>query len=868
MARMTEDELRALTDSEMRASVGFWGGKLAEQRRKAEYYYLAIPKGDLAPPEVEGRSQVVSPDVRNTIEAMLPQLMVKFTGGDSVVEFEPQAQCDEKTAQQVTDYLNYLFFKKNNGHNITYTMFKDALLQKRGIVKVWWDNRVEETKEEYRAMSEVEMAQILEDKELEPISHKEYPDEEDAKQRQEAIGQLTQQLQQAMQAQTPQAMQAAQQMQAQIAHIQSQPPVMLHDLEVKRKKTSGKITIENVPPEEFLISRKAKDIPTAPFVGHRVARTMSELKSMGYKNIDNISSDDGSSMLNAERTERLSWDDEEAGYSLDNDTSDESQKLVWVTECYIRCDFDGDGISELRKVTRAGNQILDNEVVDVTPFCSVCPIPLPHKFFGLSVADLGFESQLTKTSILRARLDNMYLEVNGRYWAVDGQVNLDDLLTSRPGGVVRMKQAGMVGRLDQGASNNAADGMLEYMEGFLESATGWTRNSQGNAPGDLQGTATGMNIITNKDDMRLDLIARNFAEGFCDIFRLMLKLVCQHQNQKAEIRLNGEWLAIDPREWRNQFDTTINVGLGVGNKDQRIGHLMALRAQQDVGLPMGVATPLNVYNANAEIAKELGYKSPDKFFTDPTKNPPPQQTPLEIQLEQLKQQGKQGEIHAALQADVHKFQAEQQFKAQELQLMDSAKQRESQMALEVQASNDMRDAQRQAEADARAHQLAMEQIASNERIAAAKIAADERLAAMDGDVKLQSEGLKRQTALDTAQLSAQAGIEQARMSSDTTRETAQLSAQTTMHSASMAKAEKAEKPEKEEKKEAPEKKEKPDTSVIDAIKAIAAKVDAIHTHSQAPRKIVRDADGRAVGVDVGGVVKSITRGKDGRIEGV
>ena len=142
---MTEDELRALTDSEMRQSVGYWGGKLAEQRRKAEYYYLGLPKGDLTPPEVEGRSAVVSPDVRNTIEAMLPQLMVKFTGGDSVVEFEPTKPGPEaeQEAKSVTEYLNYIYFKKNNGHAVTYTMFKDALLQKRGIAKVWWDDRHE-----------------------------------------------------------------------------------------------------------------------------------------------------------------------------------------------------------------------------------------------------------------------------------------------------------------------------------------------------------------------------------------------------------------------------------------------------------------------------------------------------------------------------------------------------------------------------------------------------------------------------------------------------------------------------------------------------------------------------------------------------
>jgi hypothetical protein len=836
---MSEDELRALTDSEMRQAVGFYGGKLAEQRRKAEYYYLGLPKGDLTPPEVEGRSQVVSPDVRNTIEAMLPQLMVKFTGGDTVVEFEAQKPTDEEKAKQVTDYLNYLFFKKNNGHNVTYTMFKDALLQKRGIAKVWWDNRVEETKEEYRALSDVELAEILDDKEVEPVSHDTYVDEDDLKQRQQAIEQLNQQMQPALQAaQTnPQAMQAVQQLQAQIAHIESLPPVMLHNIEVSRKKTSGKITIENVPPEEFLISRKAKNIETASFIGHRVARTMSELRSMGYKNIDNISSDDGAAAFNAERVERLSWDDEQAYLNIENISTDESQRQVWVTECYVRCDYDGDGLSELRKVTRAGNQILDNEIVDIVPFVSVCPVPLPHKFFGLSIADLAFESQLTKTSILRAQLDNMYLQVNGRYFAVDGQVNIDDLLTSRPGGVVRMKQAGMAGRLDQGQMDGSGQMMMEYMEGFLESSTGWTRQSQGNSAGNLQGTATGMNIITNKDDMRLDLIARNFAEGFCDMFKLMLKLVCQHQQQPAEIKLNGTWLNIDPREWRNQFDVSINVGLGVGNKDQRVAHLMALRQQQDIGMQFGVATPENVYNANKELSKELGFKNGDKFFTDPAKNPPPQHP----DPEQMKAQAQLPLIQAKAQADA-------QLKQMELQAQGQHKQIDAQASMQVERDK----MTMQAQVDQHRQQVEAEQ-------QAAKMEKEAQLAQFNAQLDAQKEQMRLQHERELKMLDIEAQERKAQFEGSVKIQVAQISAQNALDTASLA-AQNAAANEVSS--------ELDNTEVMDAITQLASSVGEIHKHISAPKKIVRGPDGKAIGVDIGGVVKTINRSADGRMEGI
>ena len=701
--KMTDEQLKAITDGEMRQAVGWYSGKLALQRQKAMVYYLAEPKLDLSPPEIEGRSSVVSPDVRNTIEAMLPQLMVKFAGSEQVVEFEPQKPGDEKKAEQATDYVNHVFHRQNNGELLTYTWMKDALLSKNGIVKVWWDTRTEETREEYKALSDVELSQVMDDEEVEIIEQKAYPDEEDAEKRQEAIQQLGQQMQQAMQAaqQNPQAAQAVQQIQAQIQQIQSAPPVMLYDIACKRSKGGGRVCIENVPPEEFLISRKAKRIEDASFVAHRVSRTASDLQSMGYKNIDQISGDDQATSLNMERVERLAWDDEMAYTNASQQiTPDESQRIIWVTECYVRVDYDGDGISELRKVVRAGNQILENEIVDCAPFVSITPVPMPHKFFGMSVADLALEGQRVKTAILRGQLDNMYLQINGRYFAVDGQVNLDDLLASRPGGVVRMKGPGMAGRLDQGMGDSSVgQAMMEYMQGFLEDSTGWSRLSQGTDPSSLMGseTATKTNIVTNKADMRVDLIARNFAEGFRDLFRFILKLVSQYGDKEQVIKLRGEWVPINPRDWRNGFDCVVNVGLGTGNKDQQVAHLNMMLQQAIAGLQDGTATPENVYQIKIEMAKAMGFKNADKYATDPQKNPPPQM-PGPMEIEQMKakmaQETEQMKAQAKMQADTQAKQAELQLERERMQMqaqVDTHRQQveAQQKALEAQSAQEL-----------------------------------------------------------------------------------------------------------------------------------------------------------------------------------
>ena len=722
MARMSEDTLRSITDQQMRQAVGWYSGKLSAQRQKAMQYYLGEAFGDLAPPEVEGRSAVVSPDVRNTIESMLPQLMVKFAGSEQVVSFEPQKPGDEAKAEQATDYINYLFHQRNDGEGITYRWLKDALLSKRGIIKVWWDDRHEDKREDYRGLSDVELAELMDDDEIVITEQAPRPDEEDQEQRDEAIKTLTMQLMQASEAaeMDPQAAQAVEQIQAQIGQIQQAPPVMVYDVTCKRSTKCGQVRVDNVPPEEFLISRQAKTIDTAVFVAHRVARTISDLKSMGYKNVDQISGDDQATSLNAERIERLSYDDEMAYIQADTVVgADESQRVVWLTECYIRCDFDGDGISELRKVLRAGNQILENEIVDCAPFVSITPIPMPHKFFGLSVADLAMDAQRIKTTILRGMLDSQNLAVNGRYFAVDGQVNLDDLLVSRPGGIVRVKQPGAVGRLEPLVGDSALGmGMMESMQGFLEDSTGWTRYNSGTDGDSLNSTATGVNVLTNRADMRLDLIARNFAEGFRDLFRMMLKLVSQYTDKEQVIRLRGEWVNMDPREWRNGFDVSINVGLGTGNKDQQIGHLNALLQLQQQGLQIGITTPENIYQASCELIKAMGFKNADKFVSDPAKAPPqpPKPSPEEIGAQtalQLKQMD--------LQADAQKFQAQTQLKQTEIQLQAEAKLREMQSSLEVQAANDQRDAEReqlraQMDAELKAQEAQMKAAMESQRL--------------------------------------------------------------------------------------------------------------------------------------------------------
>lgn len=633
MSKMSDDQIKAITDQEIKHSLGYTSGELAKNRLKALQYYYHKPEGDLAASPIPGRSAVVSTDVLDTVEWMLPALMQMFVKGDKVVEFKAKTEQYEQWEQHLEEYIGkHVFFVQNDGFLILQTWFKDALLGKNGIIKVWWDKAEEESREDYQGLDDIELSMLLQDDHIEPIEHSEYVDE------------IT--------------------------------GMRLHNIAVKRKVTKGFCRIENVPPEEFLISRRAKTCKESPFTAHRFERTIGELKEAGYKNVDNLSSDDSEALFSQERVTRKLQNDEMPYIgSNQNQTSDPSSRVVWVTECYMKIDADGDGIPEWRKITRAGNQILENTECDGSPFISICPVTIPHQFFGLSAADLAMEAQRTKTSIMRASLDNLYLQVNGRTWALTGAVNMDDLLTNRPGGIVRVERPDAVGMLQQGQGDlGSALQMLDYVDQAKETRTGFTRNTQGANPDALNQTATGMSIITNRADMRLELVGRNFAQGVKDLFLMVLELVSKYQDKPERIKATGGWIDIDPREWANQYHLQVNVGLGTGNKQEIIQSLQLLGSAMQQAAAAGVVKPNNVYNAGVKLCEALDLGTGEKYFTDPATQPPPQPKPdpaimqaqaaIEISKQQLQLDAQK--TAAKIQQDQQKLEAEIAMKREDL----------------------------------------------------------------------------------------------------------------------------------------------------------------------------------------------------------
>jgi len=617
--KVTELELKNIIGQEINNAMGYMGGNLSAQRKKSLEYYMGEPLGT----EIDGRSQVVSTDVADTIETILPNLLKIFTASDQTVKCEPQKSEDVALAEQATNYINYIFNKDNDGFSILYTWFKDALIEKNGIVKVYWDESEKVEQETYENLNDQEYQILLDNDNVEVISEEQFVDEK-TKQELEQIKELAL---------------------AQGQDVGDIPTPYLHNCIIKRTSSFGKVKIENIPPEEFLIQKSAKSIEDADFVAHRVLKTRSDLIQMGFDRdiVDNLPTQNTVTM-NDERLARFADIDE----SPLHDAPDESTQDIEIYECYVKIDMDGDGIAELRKVIVAGgnaNTILENMPCDFIPFCSLTPVPMPHRFYGRSVSELVEDVQLVKSTVMRQLLDNMYLTNNNRVAIMDGMVNLDDLLTSRPGGVVRTKQPPsqvMMPMQNQTISQQAFP-LLEYLDTVRETRTGVTRYSQGLDADSLNKTATGVNTLMSQSQMRMELIARVFAEtGIKDLFRRIFELTVKYQSKDRIVELNNKFVAVSPTEWKNRYNISITVGLGAGSKDQQIvmlnnilsKQLQAFQLQGNKEYPM--VTLKNIYNSLAKIIEEAGLKNVENYFVNPDEgrdlvqpSPPPEPTPIE-----------------------------------------------------------------------------------------------------------------------------------------------------------------------------------------------------------------------------------------------
>lgn len=684
--KLSDDEITAILDQQINSSVDWVGSSIALEQAKAMEYYLGQATGDLAPPDIEDRSEVVDTVVSDQIEWLMPQLMEIFFGSDEPVRFCPRKPGDEAGAEQMTAVCNHVVRDLNPGFDICLDWFKSAALLKVGVVKSWWERETNTTRETYTGITDGQLAVISDDPDVSVAECTSYidPNAERA-----AMDQFRAQQQAFEQAQSSPPLPVMQQP-GSPAGLPMPPtapapqPIdvselpKLHDVVLVRSKKSGFPAFGTVMNENFLISRKSKRVGDG-FCAERITKTLSQLRAEGYQNVDDLDSDPGAESveMSALALARDSLQDTFVEW-LDDGQGDPTQREIALYECYLPIDCDGDGIAEWRKITKSGSRILDNEIVDGAPYATICPVPIPGLFYGRSLADLGMPVQHLKTGMLRSMVDNMNLQVNGRTGAIDGEVNYDDLMTNRPGGIVRMKSREAVFPLTQGMADMAgANQLLQYVDTMSQERTGITKYSQGLDSDTLNHTATGIENITQRADLRVKLIARICAEGMKELFRLIQKLLANYQDTNMVFQLQGGWVDVDPRVWKNQYSMRVNVGTGTGDTGRRVSQLTQMltvqtqMAQSANPTIQSIATPQNIFNTATELVKALQLGTPSQFFSKPVVPPPaPPQPDPQMALIQGQIDVEREKAHLERQTNAEKIQAQAQADAQHEVLLD------------------------------------------------------------------------------------------------------------------------------------------------------------------------------------------------------
>jgi hypothetical protein len=597
--------------------------KLSDERASALNYYMGNMSKDMPAPD--GRSKAVSSDVADTIEGLMPPLMEIFAAGEEVVQFALVGPEDVAAAEQETDYVNHVFMQQNPGFLVLYSFIKDALLSKVGVVKVWWECRQEVERETYLDQPDDAFALIVSQPGVEVVEHTERDvplpvgSESVMAGLDPAIHLLAKKM-------DPRVKPAGDELGPDGSSQPLRPK--LHDVTIEIRRTRECARAEGVTPEEFGISRRARSIKDTDYCFHDVFRTESQLIAQGFdrEQVKKLPSYTLAHTIEEQARDTVN----ESTLRQGDDGLNTSSRLIRITEHYVRMDYEGNDEAALYRCTTAGEEgellLRDGapDVVreDVIPFAAMTPVIVTHRFFGRSIADLVMDIQRIKTALLRALLDNAYLANNPRTEVPEShatETTLDDLLVSRPGGIVRTKTPGGLSVIEHPDIGNHVFPLLQYQDATREWRTGVSRQGQGVDPNALQNqVATIANQMFNASQAKVKLIGRIFAEtGIRDLFSLLHMTIRKNGSQAQTVRLRNQWVTVDPRDWRARNDMTISVGLGTGSKAEQLAQLQLIIGAQKEAIAAGLVSAKNLFHSAKELVKLAGHKNVDAFFTPP-----------------------------------------------------------------------------------------------------------------------------------------------------------------------------------------------------------------------------------------------------------
>lgn len=572
-----------------------------------------VYNGDKYRDEVEGRSQVVTREARDTVRKVKPSIMRTLMGSDHPCRFQATSPEQQQMAQQATEYIRYVFEVDNPGYQEANSAVDDALIRKNGAFKVWYEDAdPEPVSWENVSIEMAEQLEQLDEVEIDEID----------------------------------------------VQLDEETGVETVNIEGRRIDGPGHVRIMSLPPEEVLFN-DARSVAESPILGHRREMTKSDLIAMGYDegDLDGVSfsseGDDSPMGTSEARQARDQYAEIEP-----NDSTDDSQQKTTFYELYVNIDYDGDGIAECRKVCMAGEYtVLENEEHsrDEVPIIVFSAWPVAHSPVGESLVELVEDLQLISTSITRNTLNSLAQSTNPDLMVVENMVNLDDALNPEPGRVIRTQSVDSMRELTYQFVGKDTLPMMDRIERMVQQRTGITDASQGLDAKSMQSTtAQAIDAQQRAALGQVELLTRNIIEtGFVPLYRLVLKMAIRYQRYDRLVQIAGQWQRMNPAYWDESLYPQPSHALGAGSDEQRQQALQQILEKQEQIIQVGgiqnnpLITAENYYNALNDLARLSGFKDPDRYFRNPATFQPPQQdegpSPEEIKA-QAEARKKQAEI--------------------------------------------------------------------------------------------------------------------------------------------------------------------------------------------------------------------------------
>tara|TARA_X000001382_G_scaffold64915_2_gene44980 strand:- start:715 stop:2751 length:2037 start_codon:yes stop_codon:yes gene_type:complete len=590
-SKMDDSDIVTVLESNIKTSVGYYDSELSKERKKVtEYYNATLPR-----PAHDGNSKFVSQDVYDSVEALKAALLETFASGNNIVKFAPQNADDVETAEVCSKYTDYVMFRQNDAFSVMNSAIHDGLTARVGIAKVFWDEREEVVEEEFSDLNQDELDMLLAQDNVE------------------------------------------------LGESETNEVGLITGTILTARDTS-QVSIESIAPEEFLIEPQAKSLDEVNFVAHRTRKTLTELREMGYSEelLDNIGSDHDDVEIETDPEVLARFESIGASRGSDSKGYQDQVRDIMVYECYVMLDKEGTGIAYLYKVCKAGNVILECTEVDRKPFIVFTPLPIPHAFFGSNFASKVISTQNARTILTRSILDHAVITNNPRYMVVKGGLtNPRELIDNRVGGLVNVSRPDAISPMPQAPLNPFIFQTLQVLSEENENTTGVSKLSQGLNKDAIskQNSAAMVEQLATMSQQRQKIIARNFANQFLKpLFHEVYKLVVENEQYEKVVDIAGNFVEIDPTDWKEKRDVMVELKLGYGEQERDAAKFMQLHSlfSQDPNLQPMYQLP-NRFAMMKEALQKQGILNVEEFLTPPDQLPQPQPDPMQEMQTQMAQ---------------------------------------------------------------------------------------------------------------------------------------------------------------------------------------------------------------------------------------